>query len=76
MIAATPPAMHDIGTAVLKYNWRGGHAKPKALQHVTVEMAVGDYEPVVGPGCTVTYSPLTAYARRIGVLRISNVWCP
>lgn len=40
MIADTPHPTHGIGTAVIKYNWRGGHATaPKRLAHLTICVA-------------------------------------
>lgn len=76
MIAATPPT-HAIGTAAFMVVYRGGHAtKPKALAHVALRIVDGDYRPAVGRGCVVTYSPLTPYAKSIGVEGITSVWCP
>lgn len=79
MTADTPPQHGDLSKvpAALHYYVRGGHAtKPKRLAHLTMKIIYGVYHPTVGPGCSVSYSPLTPYAKRIGVEAIENVWCP
>lgn len=76
MIADHQPPMPMFGLVppVIFQVYRGGHATMP--EGVSVQMGYGPLPLFGGPDCTVSYSKLTPYAKKIGVLRITNVWCP
>lgn len=75
MIADTPPT-HGIDTAVIRYNWRGGHAvRPKRLAHLTITVGDSYVAPAVSAKCRVAYSQVTLAGRRLGVISMRTAWC-